>query len=117
MAAAPSRALGQHDRADRRDQQRSQQAWKFLVELLDQFPAITQPPLIVIDRDEQRACDRHATCHPVERVPEFPRVMQHPPGVDQVELAQSLKIVDIESRALFDIPRRRLGPESVDELA
>ena len=73
-----------------------QERWQSVVDLLDLQPPATPTSLIVVDRNGESSVFRNQRRDVFERHPHVSCVMQHAPGIDDIERFKLLKKVRIE---------------------
>ena len=88
-----------------------------IVSPLDLRPLVRDLPLVIVDRDEQDPSHRNERLYVVYRLPHPSRVMQHAPGINDIERAKLREVGFIEHRAALDGPGIVAGTVAAFELA
>src|SRR5262245_11681672 len=91
---------------DQQRERRSQPARQIVVSLFDPRPATALAAAVIVDCDEKPAPGRVGQTRVLQRLPHLSGVMQHSPGVDDVELPEPGQIIGVEDRAFLDDPLR-----------
>src|SRR6266567_2418074 len=92
--------------ADRQSQQESHRTGGAVIETFHSRPAHAGRAQVVIDGYEECSTVADKWCHISQRLPHCARVVQHAPGINDVEGPQQTDILRVESRAFFDLPTR-----------
>src|SRR5271165_3857630 len=76
--------------------QKPQPLRQLVVQLFDLRPAAAGRSLIVVNGDKQLAAAGHCRGRICQRRPHVSRVVQHPPGIDDVEFSQGRDIAGVQ---------------------
>src|SRR5262245_22162326 len=85
-------------------ERRPHQARKIVVSVFDPRPATALAAVVVVNGDEKPATRRDGQSRVLQRLPHPSGVMQHPPGIDDVEMPEPEDVIEVERRACFDDP-------------
>src|SRR5262249_29279383 len=95
---------------------RSQKARQIVVSVFDPRPATALAAAVVVNGDEKPAPRRDRQLRVLQRLPHPSGVMQHSPGIDDVEMPEPGEVISVERRAFFDNPlsvAREIAPSQL----